>query len=64
MADYRFLSVLQFAAKHPWTTEKGLRQRIFRAQEAGFAACIKRVGRRVLIDEQAFFAWIDEQNEG
>ena len=56
------LTVKQSAAKHPWITEKGLRQRIFRGHESGFNVCVKRFGFRVLLDEAKVFAWLDSQN--
>jgi len=36
---------------------------VFHEKKNGFQAVIKRVGGRVLIDEQAFFDWVDEQNQ-
>lgn len=36
----------------------------FYADQNGFDKVIRRAGRRVLIDEQAFFQWLDEQNGG
>jgi hypothetical protein len=38
-----------------------MRHLIFFAKSNGFDAVIRRVGRRVLIDEAAFFAWVDKQ---
>lgn len=48
---------------HPWPPIGGLRHLIFHAQTNGFDQVVRRVGRRVLIDEQAFFTWV-EQNGG
>lgn len=56
------LTVRQFSQKYPVFPEGGLRHKIFYAEENGFAKCIRRFGRKVLIDEAAFFQWIDEQN--
>jgi len=36
----------------------GLRQYVFFEQENGASAWVRRVGRRVLIDEAAFFEWV------
>ena len=47
---------------HNWPPIGGLRHLIFNAEKNGFNKVIRRIGRRVLIDEQAFFAWVDEQN--
>jgi len=48
---------------HNWPPQGGLRHLVFHAQTNGFNKVIKRVGRRILIDEAAFFAWVDEQNQ-
>lgn len=44
---------------HAWPPIGGLRHLIFHAASNGFDHVIRRVGRRVLIDEAAFFAWVD-----
>ncbi len=55
------LTVSQFAQKHPAFTEGGLRYHIFHADKNGFNQCIRRIGRKVLLDEQAVFRWVDSQ---
>ena len=55
------LTVRQFSQKHPAFPEGGLRFLIFNAEKNGFDACVRRMGRKVLIDEEAFFDWIDGQ---
>lgn len=67
MSDTRFLTVQQMAEqnqqKGQWPDrERSLRHLIFHAETNGFNKCIRRAGRRVLIDGQAFYAWL--QNEG
>lgn len=57
----RCLTVKQWVRIHPWPTEAGLRHLIFFAAQNGFEGVIRRAGRRILIDETAFFAWIDAQ---
>lgn len=47
---------------HEWPPIGGLRHLIFFAPLNNFKKVVKRVGRRVLIDEQAFFEWLEEQN--
>jgi len=42
-------------------TTRGLRHLIFNAGSNGFDAVVRRIGRRVLIDETAFFAWVDRK---
>jgi hypothetical protein len=46
---------------HPYPTRGGLRWLIFKNLDGFRDACIKQVGRRVLIDEAAFFAWMARQ---
>lgn len=48
---------------HQWPTAAGLRWLIFNEKHNGATAWIRRVGRRVLIDEAAFFDWVDRQSE-
>lgn len=65
------LSVRQFAAKHSAFTQSSLRALIDKARERyssrgvvpgnGLAPAIVRVGRKVLIDEEAFFRWLATQ---
>ena len=40
-----------------------MRHLIFFAKSNGFDAVVRRVGRRVLIDEAAFFVWVDKQGK-
>ena len=58
------LTVRQFAEKHRAYTLGGLRYLIFHAHENGLddARAILRLGRKVLIDEARFFAWVELQN--
>ena len=58
----RYIAATQWNKYHAWPPIGGLRHLIFHAKSNGFNRVIKRVGRRILIDEQAFFAWVDEQN--
>ena len=57
------LTVHQFCSKHPAFKEGGLRYLIFNAGSNGFEKCIRRIGRKVLLDEEEVFFWVDEQNK-
>jgi len=57
------LTVRQFSQKHPAFPEGGLRYQIFHAEQNGLADALRRIGRKVLIDEGAYFLWIDAQNQ-
>jgi hypothetical protein len=60
-----FFTVRQFAEKHPFTSEAGLRYQIFNAKTNGLdsARAIVRLGRRVLIDEDNYFSWIESKQQ-
>lgn len=59
----RYIPVPKWNNYHPWPPPGGLRHLIFYARKNGFDACIVRVGRRLLINENAFFDWINKQKE-
>lgn len=73
MATRNLLTVRQFSDKHPAWSQSALRNLIFQAQTRkssrgeipgnGLAPAIVRVGGKVLIDEDRFFAWVDAQQE-
>ena len=58
----QLLTVKQFCQQHPAFTEGGLRWLLFNRQDNGLDRAVLKVGRRVLIDVDRFFAWINEQN--
>jgi len=60
----RVIPLVTWDQFHPWPSAAALRWYVFNARGNGAAAWIRRVGRRVLIDEAAFFAWVDKQNVG
>jgi hypothetical protein len=56
------LTIKQFSEKHAAFPLGGLRWRIFKAKEEMDAAgVIVRNGRRVLINEERFFSWLESQ---
>jgi hypothetical protein len=59
----RFIPLKDWPKFHPWPSERALRNLVFKEHQNGFSACVKRVGRRVLIDETAFFLWVQEQQD-
>lgn len=72
--DHVLLSIRQFSEKHPAFTLAGLRHLIFLSEERQCSkgklpgnglkesGAILRCGRKVMIDETRFFAWLDQQN--
>jgi len=63
MSKTRYIPVNQWNDHHQWPPAGGLRHLIFHAEKNGFHKVIKRVGRRVLIDEDAFFVWMEDHND-
>lgn len=67
------LTVRQFAEKHPGFSQGSLRNMIFLSKERhtskgklpgnGLAGALVHVGRKILIDEAKFFAWIETNNQ-
>jgi hypothetical protein len=61
LAPRRLIPANDWPNHHPWPPLGSIRSLIFHASENGFDAVVRRVGRRVLLDEQAFFAWVESQ---
>ncbi len=59
----RLIKMSKWNDFHPWPPIGGLRHLAFNAKINGFDKVIKRCGRTVLIDEDAFFVWVEEQNQ-
>lgn len=56
------VTVQQFCHQFPAFTLGGLRWLLFHRQENDLQRAVLKIGRRVLIDVDEFFAWLDEQN--
>jgi hypothetical protein len=54
----RYIPVPDWSKHHPWPSISGLRNLIFNRDKNGFSKVVKKVGKRVLIDEAAFFEWM------
>ena len=57
----QLIPVSRWNDRHSWPPIGGLRHLIFFAGTNGFDKVICRIGRRVLIDEAAFFSWANSQ---
>ncbi len=53
----RLIPVSKFNDYHPDPTPGAIRWMIFTNKD-GFEVCVVRRGRRVLIDEEAYFKWL------
>jgi len=60
----RLIPVPEWNQHHSWPPQGGLRHLIFNEETNGFKRAFKRVGRRVLVDERAFFECVESQNQG
>lgn len=59
----RLIPVTKWPQFHEWPSVYGLRHLIFWEKTNGFDRVVVRVGRRVLLDEEAFFNWVEEQRQ-
>lgn len=59
----RLIPLTHWPQYHAFPPIGGLRHLVFHSKSNGFDKCIRRVGRRVLIDEGLFFEWLDGQNQ-
>ena len=59
----RLIPVTQWPKFHLFPSIGGLRYLIFNAETNGFSYCLRRIGRRILIDEAKFFEWVEIHNE-
>lgn len=57
----RLIPAAKWDQFHPWPSVGALRFHVYNAPSNGMAehGVVKRIGKRVLIDEAAFFRWID-----
>jgi len=58
-----FSTVKQTSDKNPAFTQNSLRWIIFNSKFNGASVFLRRVGRKILIDDDAFVAWIDGHKE-
>lgn len=59
----RYIPVPDWNKYHPWPPLGGLRNLIFNKDKNGFDKVVKKVGKRVLIDEQAFMEWVNNNGK-
>ena len=60
-----YLTVNQFIKKYTAFSLGGMRSLIFNEESNGLAksGAIVRIGRKILIDDAKFFAWIESQQK-
>lgn len=59
----KYIPIPDWKKHHDWPKEGGLRHLVFNRKQNGFDKCVKKVGKRILIDEAAFFRWVEETSE-
>jgi hypothetical protein len=61
-----YSTVKQFCQQHPAFSSSSIRSLIFNEHTNGLAksGAIVRIGRKVLINEEKFFGWVEAQNGG
>ena len=63
-AQRRLFTVPQFCQDNPAFNIGGMRWLLFHRDTNGLAKAVVKVGRRrILIDEDLFVEWLDDQNE-
>jgi hypothetical protein len=63
MNDSRLIPLTDWNEYHPWPPVGGLRHLNFHKNTNGFSPAFKKVGRRVLIDERAFFECCEKNGQ-
>jgi len=64
MADLSQISTVdQFAKKYPAFSRASLRWMLFNRATNGLDTAVVQIGRRILIDEAAFVAWLAQHRE-
>jgi hypothetical protein len=59
MDGKNIMTIKQTAAAFPAFTEGSIRWLWFNAEKNGFGACVRKCGKKVLIDRDAFVNWIE-----
>ena len=57
----RLIPLTAWPSQHIYPPLEQLRALVFNSKTNGFERCIRRVGKRILIDEAQYFNWVDEQ---
>jgi hypothetical protein len=55
------VSVKKMPELYPGFTQSSIRWLIFNENHNGFKRCVKRIGKKILIDLEQFELWVDSQ---
>lgn len=61
---HNYLTIKMMAEKYPAFSESSLRYHVFHEKTNGLYKAIKRVGRKILINENLFFEWVESHDGG
>ena len=56
-----YSTVEQLSQKYPAFPQRKLRYLILKRDANGFSRCIRRIGKNIVINENEFVAWIEDQ---
>lgn len=59
-----FVTIKQWLQKYPAIPEGGIRHLIFTNKDNFNTRVVKKIGRKILLDEQAFLNYINEHPKG
>jgi len=57
----KYSTIRELARYYPSFTESSLRYLIFNKDTNGLTPCLRKVGKKILIDLEKFAEWIDKQ---
>jgi len=55
----KFMTVKELAKTYPSFSESSLRYMIYNAKQNGFSICIRKLGKKLVINLREFEKWID-----
>lgn len=61
MTTHSYMTVQQLSEKYPAFTVSGIRWALFNKEQNGLRSAVRKVGRKVLIDEAAFVDWVESK---
>lgn len=61
-ATSKLIPLTEWSKYYPWPPLGGLRHLVFHSATNGFDKVVRRINRRVLIDEGAWHEWVSKMN--
>jgi hypothetical protein len=58
----RLIPLSKWNDHHDYPTVSALRHLVFFEEQNNFSKVLRRLGKRIYIDEKSFFEWVDAQN--